>query len=50
MISHKRRPAWAQEVIKEAKIHGVPEGTIIERKNPNSYLSYMALMCDLVDK
>ena len=24
MISHKRRPSWAPEVIKEAKKHGVP--------------------------
>ena len=31
MISHKRRHAWPQEVIKEAKRFGVPEGTIRER-------------------
>ena len=31
-------------------MHGVPEGTIRERKKPKSYPSYMALMSDLVDK
>ena len=50
MISQKRKPAWSREVIEEAKIHGVPEGTIRERKNSNPYPSYVALMCDLIDK
>ena len=50
LISQKRKPAQAHEITKEAKIHGVPEGTIRERKNPKSYPGYMALMCDLVDK
>ena len=50
MISRKRRPAWAREVIEEAKRHGVPEETIRERKNPNPYPSYVALMCDIIDK
>ena len=50
MISQKRKPTWAHEVIKEEKIHGVPEGTIRERKRPKSYPNYMALMSDLVDK
>ena len=39
-----------REVIEEAKRHGVPKGTIRERKKPNPYPSYVALMCDLVDK
>ena len=50
MISHKWRPSWAHEVIEEAKIHGVPEKTIRERKKPKSYPSYVALMCDIADK
>ena len=33
MISHKISPSWANEVIEEEKRHGVPEGTIRERKN-----------------
>ena len=50
LISRKRKPTWAREVIEEAKRHGAPEGAIRERKKPKSYPSYMALMCDLVDK
>ena len=50
MISRKRKPIWDCEVIEEAKRHGVPEGTIQERKNPKSYPSYMDLMCDFIDK
>ena len=50
MISCKIRPTWDREVIAEAKINGVLEGTIRERKKPNPYPSYVALMCDLIDK
>ena len=50
MISRKRKPSCAREVIKEAKRHGASEGTIQERKKPKSYPNYVALMCDLVDK
>ena len=50
MISLNRKPTWAREVIKKEKRHGSLEGTIRERKKPKSYPSYMALMCDLVDK
>ena len=32
MISLKINPAWACDVIEEAKRHGAPEGTIRERK------------------
>ena len=50
MISRKRRPAWEREVIEEAKRYGVPEGIIRESKKPKPYPSYVALMCNLVDK
>ena len=50
MFSHKRNPSRARDVIEEAKLLGILEGTTKERKNPNSYPSYMALMSDLVDK
>ena len=50
MISRKRKPPWACDIIEEAKILGVPEGTTIERKNPKSYPNYMAFVSDLVDK
>ena len=44
MISCKRRPAWAHEIIEEAKRYGVPKGTIRESKKPKPYPSYVALM------
>ena len=50
MISRKIIPSWAHEVIEEEKRHGVPKGTIRERKNPKPYPSYVALMCDIIDK
>ena len=50
MISQKRKPAWAREVIEEAKRHCAPEGTIRERKKPKPYPSYVALLCNLIDK
>ena len=46
MISRKRIPSWAREVIEEAKVYGIPEGTIREIKNPKPYPSYVALMCN----
>ena len=49
-ISRRRKPAQAREVIEDAKRHGAPEVTIRERKKPKPYPSYVALMCDLVDK
>ena len=49
MISRKRRLALAHEII-EAERYSVPEGTIKESKKPNPYPSYVAFMCNLVDK
>ena len=50
MISCKRIPVWAREVIEEAKRHGVPKGTIREMNKPKPFPIYVDLMCDLVDK
>ena len=50
IISWKRKHSWDREVIEEAKRYGVLEGTIKESKNPNPYPSYVALMCDLIEK
>ena len=38
MISRKRRPAWARQVIEEAKRHGVPKGTFRERGSQSHIL------------
>ena len=37
IISRKRKPSWARDVIEEAKILCVPEGNTRERNNPKSY-------------
>ena len=50
MITHKRRPAWAREIIQDAEKYGAPEGTLKESKRPRPYSSYVALMCNLVDE
>ena len=50
IISRKRNPSQARDVIEEEKLLGVPEGNTRERKKPKSYPNYMALMSDLVDK
>jgi hypothetical protein len=49
-ISHKRKPAWARELIQYGEKYGVPEGTMRQVKKPNPFSSYMALMCDLLEK
>jgi hypothetical protein len=50
MISHKRNPAWAREPIQDGEKYGVHEGTTRNVKRPKPFSSYMALMCDLLEK
>jgi hypothetical protein len=49
-ISHKRKPAWARELIQDGEKYGVPKGTTRQVKRPKPFSSYMALMCDLLEK
>jgi hypothetical protein len=49
-ISHKRNPPWARELIQDGENYGAPEGTMRQSKKPNPFSSYMALMCDLIEK
>jgi hypothetical protein len=49
-ISHKRKPDWARELIQYGEKYGVPEGTMRQVKIPKPFSSYMALMCDLLEK
>jgi hypothetical protein len=49
-ISHKRKPAWARELIQDGEKYGVPEGTMRQSNKPKPFSSYMALMCDLIEK
>ena len=48
--SHKRKPAWVREEILDAERYGAPEGMHTERKRPRPYSSFVALMCDIIDK
>jgi hypothetical protein len=49
-ISHKRKPAWARELIQDGEKYGAPEGTMRQIKKLKTFSSYMALMCDLIEK
>ena len=49
-ISRKRKPAWTREILQEAERYGAPEGSTRERKKPNTFSNYIALMCDLVEQ
>ena len=48
-VSLKRKPAWAHELIQDAKRYGAPEGSLRESKRPRIYSSYMALLSDIID-
>jgi hypothetical protein len=49
-ISRKKKPSWARELIQDGEKYGVPEGTMRLVKKPEPFSSYMALMCDLLEK
>jgi hypothetical protein len=49
-FSHKRKPAWARELIQDGEKYGIPEGTSRQVKIPKPFSSYTALMCDLLDE
>ena len=50
MILHKRKPAWARELIQDGEKYGVPQGTMRQVKRPKPFSIYMALMCDLLEE
>jgi hypothetical protein len=49
-ILHKRKPAWARELIQDGEKYGVPEGTTRQVKRPKPFSSYTALMCNLLEE
>ena len=49
IISQKRRPVWAHELIQDAEKYGAPYGSLRESKRPCTYSSYVALLSDIVD-
>ena len=48
--SHKRKPTWARELIREAEMYGAPKGIHRERKREKHYNSYVALLCEIIDR
>jgi hypothetical protein len=48
-ILHKRKPAWARELIQYGEKYGVLEGTTRQVKRPKPFSSYTSLMCDLLE-
>ena len=47
---HKRKPPWVREIIQGAKRYGASEETHRGRKRTRSCSSYVALLCDIIDK
>ena len=47
---HKRKPTWVREIIQGVEIYGVPEENVRERNRARSCSSYVALLCDFIDK
>jgi hypothetical protein len=50
MIFHKRKPTWARELIQYGERYGASKGTMRQVKKPKPFSSYMALLCDLLEK
>ena len=48
--SHKRKPAWAQELVREAERYGALEGIHRERKREKPRNRYVDLLSDIIDK
>ena len=48
-VSHKRKLAWARELIQDVERYGAPEGSLRENKRPRIYLSYVALLSEIID-
>jgi hypothetical protein len=49
-ISHKTNPTWSRELIHDGEKYGVTKGTMRQVKKPKPFSTYMALMCDLLEK
>jgi hypothetical protein len=47
-FSHKRKFAWARELIQDGEKYGVLEGTTRQVKRPKPFSSYTTLMCNLL--
>ena len=45
-----RKPACERDILREAERYGALEGIHREIKRENPYNSYVALMCDIIDR
>jgi transposase InsO family protein len=45
----KRRPAWCQEILKEAKKHAAPKGAFRDSKKPNKYSGLIAQLNHVIN-
>ena len=48
--THKRKPAWVREIIQGAERYGALEETHRGRKRTRSHSSYVALLCEIINK
>jgi hypothetical protein len=49
MPSHKRRPDWAQELIRDVERYGPQKTYLRESKNSKLYSSYVACFYDIIN-
>jgi hypothetical protein len=49
-FSHKRKPAWARELIQDGEKYDVSEGTSRQVKRPKPFSSDTTLMCNILDE
>ena len=47
---YKWKPPWVSEAIQGVERYGASEEMHRERKKTRSYISYVALLCDIIDK
>jgi hypothetical protein len=49
MPSHKRRPTWEQELIRDVERYGSVEKYLRESKKSKPYSRYVVCLCDIMD-
>jgi hypothetical protein len=49
VVATRKRPSWLRNTLQEAKGHADPKGSFRERKGPNKFSSYVALMSNIIN-
>ena len=47
-VSHKRKLAWARELIRDTERYGAPEGSLRDNNRPRTYSSYVVLLSNII--